>query len=118
MNSVNKREIVEKDLEILNKKIQQHGYDWKKRGGVGAFILAARKWDRIERFCCQQSPDKWNIFKAAENKKVTKDLFENIGDLRRYLILIEEEILYRQHKEEKEEEEEEEEEDQIVIKRP
>ena len=40
--------IVEEDIEVLEQKGKEYGDSWKKRGGVGAFMMLARKWDRIE----------------------------------------------------------------------
>src|ERR1039458_3589413 len=35
------------DTDTLRQKGIHYGDSWKARGGVGAFMMAARKWDRI-----------------------------------------------------------------------
>ena len=42
------QEIVLEDVESLSYSQESYGDSWKKRGGVGAFMMLARKWDRIE----------------------------------------------------------------------
>ena len=76
------------DVEILVEKEAKYKGSWKKRGGVGAFMMLARKWDRIESQLIQENFD---IFKLCQDDK---DFRENeIGDLRRYLMLVEAELL-------------------------
>ena len=36
------------DVVNLDKKDDFYGSSWKKRGGIGAFMMLARKWDRLE----------------------------------------------------------------------
>ena len=35
------------DWTSLDKSEQDYGDSWRKRGGVGAYMMLARKWDRI-----------------------------------------------------------------------
>ena len=37
------------DVQALNEAQFSYGDSWKRRGGVGAFMMLARKWDRLER---------------------------------------------------------------------
>ena len=37
------------DVTALEKAEESYGDSWKKRGGVGAFMMLARKWDRLEK---------------------------------------------------------------------
>lgn len=84
-----REEIVKLDLDVLNEKGKEYGDSWKRRGGVGAFMMLARKWDRIE----NQAKDKnWDIFKAVFATAREEGILDDIGDLRRYLILVEEEM--------------------------
>lgn len=72
------------DVEVLKRKGVEYGSSWRLRGGVGAFMMLARKWDRIEKAALDNGYD---IFAA-----LTKDpigLADDIGDLRRYLLLVE-----------------------------
>lgn len=42
------KDVQKKDHDYVDKKDRQYGSSWKKRGGVGAFMMLARKWDRLE----------------------------------------------------------------------
>ena len=41
-------ELANEDIAVLKEKEKTYGESWKLRGGVGAFMMLARKWDRIE----------------------------------------------------------------------
>lgn len=84
------REIVEADVEALEIAEQSYGDSWKKRGGVGAFMMLARKWDRIEN---QVKVDKYDIFSAICRNDSKDGILDDIRDLRRYLMLVECEYL-------------------------
>ena len=84
----NVKEIANKDVDILLEKEKTYGDSWKKRGGIGAFMMLARKWDRIENQCFFNGFD---IFKCDPTEK--DGLLDDISDLRRYLLLVESEIL-------------------------
>jgi len=43
--------LVEDDVRELVEAEKSYGDSWRKRGGVGAFMMLARKWDRIENQC-------------------------------------------------------------------
>lgn len=76
-----------RDIEVLKEKGKHYGDSWRKRGGVGAFMMLARKWDRIENMATTKGYD---VF-AAERDGVLED----IADLRRYLLLVEGHMLER-----------------------
>ncbi len=40
--------VVWRDIETLQEKEATYRGSWKRRGGVGAFMMLARKWDRLE----------------------------------------------------------------------
>ena len=80
------RQITNGDVEGLLKAEQSYGDSWKKRGGVGAFMMLARKWDRIEN---QVKKHGWNVFLAMERDRRPEGIADDIKDLRRYLLLIE-----------------------------
>jgi hypothetical protein len=84
------RDIAQLDLTALKKAEESYGNSWRRRGGVGAFMMLARKFDRIEH---QSERHGWDIFKAGEAFKGEAGLLDDIKDLRRYLILVEEFIL-------------------------
>lgn len=72
-----------KDVLVLKEEV--YGDSWKKRGGVGAFMMLARKWDRIE---IAVKKWEWDVFEAIAN---TPGLLDDIQDLRNYLTLVEDE---------------------------
>ena len=84
------RDIAQLDLQALKKAEESYGNSWRRRGGVGAFMMLARKFDRIEH---QAEKHGWDIFEADEVYKGEAGLLDDIRDLRRYLLLTEEHIL-------------------------
>ena len=44
----NMKEVAQNDLEALKRAETSYGDSWRRRGGVGAFMMLARKFDRIE----------------------------------------------------------------------
>ena len=81
--------IAKKDFLKLEKAEKSYGTSWRKRGGVGAFMMLARKWDRSEQ---QVHIQEYDIFKAYAEDKRTEGVLDDIQDLRRYLLLVEEHI--------------------------
>lgn len=81
--------IVAQDVNHLIDAEKAYGDSWKKRGGAGAFFVLARKWDRIENQCFQKGYD---IFEAGKHFSGKDGLLDDIQDLRRYLILVEEHV--------------------------
>lgn len=79
--------ILDKDENILIEKEKAYGDSWHKRGGTGAFMVLARKWDRIETQCERVG---YNIFTGLEKYEGRDGLLDDIQDLRRYLALVEE----------------------------
>jgi hypothetical protein len=76
--------------KVLLAKNIQYGDSWKTRGGVGAFMIFARKWDRIE---LQAKRHGYHIFKACDADWGERDnLMDDIRDLRNYLTLVEHEM--------------------------
>lgn len=86
------QDIANTDVLVLLQKDASYGSSWKKRGGVGAFMMLARKWDRIENQV-QRISDKWDILAAGKHYSDAEGILDDIRDLRRYLILVESEIL-------------------------
>ena len=79
-------EVAKIDVEKLHKAEQSYGNSWKKRGGIGAFMMLARKWDRIEN---QVTKDGYDIFESIYNDPSDTGILDDIRDLRRYLLLVE-----------------------------
>ena len=78
--------IANEDVNKLVKAQESYGDSWRSRGGVGAFMMLARKWDRIEN---QVSKDGYDIFKTINNDPSSSGILDDIRDLRRYLLLVE-----------------------------
>ena len=74
------------DWTSLDRAEEDYGDSWRKRGGIGAFMMLARKWDRIEK---QVYDYTYDIFLALEEDKRPEGLMDDIKDLRRYLLLVE-----------------------------
>jgi hypothetical protein len=70
------------DIYTLIEKGETYGDSWKKRGGVGAAMMLARKWDRIEVALKEHGYD---IFKAIARVDY---LVDDIQDLGCYLWLV------------------------------
>jgi hypothetical protein len=98
------------DVAHLRMKEATYRGSWKRRGGVGAFMMLARKIDRLENMAQERTPvygpgpDKiiltttqFDIFAMIERKPDGSDgtALAEIRDLRRYLLLIESEMASR-----------------------
>lgn len=74
------------DAEKLEEAQVSYGDSWRSRGGVGAFMMLARKWDRIENQC---KKDGYDIFETIAKDPSNTGILDDIRDLRRYLLLVE-----------------------------
>lgn len=95
------------DVRHLEEKERSYGGSWKKRGGVGAFMMLARKWDRLETMLGtnddsginpNQPKQKYDIFEHIEVTSGSGDdgmPLAEVRDLRRYLLLVEAEMMAR-----------------------
>ncbi len=87
------------DVRALRKKEASYGSSWKRRGGVGAFMMMARKWDRLEVMLAKSNAimGKYDIFEHIETAPHGEDgtVLAEVRDLRRYLMLIEAEMMAR-----------------------
>lgn len=108
-------QIAKDDVEALEKAEKSYGDSWKKRGGIGAFMMLARKWDRIERALspgdgdsgptqeaqmvsqCKEHVRPYDILQGIESDKRAEGLIDDIRDLRRYLMLVEAEARAQGH---------------------
>jgi len=88
-------QVVDEDVAQIREKDKSYGGSWKKRGGCGAFMMLARKWDRLE---LQAETFSYDIFNAVEADGRKEGIIDDIRDLRRYLLLVEAEVLARQSK--------------------
>ena len=78
-------EVTTSEVHKLHEAEKSYGNSWKQRGGVGAFMMLARKWDRIEK---QVEGYRYDIFDAMANDKRPEGLLDDVRDLRRYLFLV------------------------------
>lgn len=83
-----------RDNAMLITKESTYKGSWKRRGGVGAFMMLARKWDRLEAMCQEKG---YNIFDAVGGDMSGEDgtTIAEIRDLRCYLTLVEAEMVAR-----------------------
>lgn len=91
------RLIAEEDVRETWRKDVSYSRSWRKRGGVGAFMMLARKWDRLEEFC-KRCDATWDIFRSIFNTGYSGEdgtTLAEIRDLRRYLLLVEAEMRAR-----------------------
>ena len=79
-----------RDCEEVRKRDESYGSSWKKRGGVGAFMMLARKYDRIDTNTPNHSLHEFRNHTGDEG--VTDTIANDLKDFRRYLLLIETEI--------------------------
>jgi hypothetical protein len=104
--------VADTDVKEVTRKDIEYGASWLRRGGVGAFMMLARKWDRLETALAPHTDDPtrangsteahrvapWDIVTAAIVDGREEGIIDDIRDLRRYLLLVESEII-RQHRE-------------------
>lgn len=81
-------EVARMDMSVLMEKNASYGESWKRRGGIGAFMMLARKFDRIENILKEFSGASF-IRQIRNNPGQVQD---DISDLRRYLLLVEDEM--------------------------
>lgn len=88
--------VADQDVGEVWMKDLSYGQSWKKRGGVGAFMMLARKWDRLDEFC-RRCAAAWDIFAVIIHTKDVQGAdgtaLAEIRDLRRYLLLVEAEMI-------------------------
>lgn len=84
-------------IEVILDKNREYGGSWKSRGGVGAFMMFARKWDRLENALTIRDEQKKvigfrDLFAVAEKDTRAEGIVDDLEDLRNYLILAIDEI--------------------------
>jgi len=78
--------LAQRDIAQLQHAEKSYGDSWRKRGGVGAFMMLARKFDRIEN---QSMKNHWDVFGAILEDPSNAGILDDIRDLRCYLYLVE-----------------------------
>lgn len=84
--------ISETDVKAVRHSDVQYNASWKARGGVGAYFVAIRKYDRLEARAKQAGYD---VFEAVRTDLRPEGIIDDIRDLRRYLLLWEAELMNR-----------------------
>jgi len=74
--------IIERDYTFILKRDQEYHASWLKRGGVGAFMMLARKWDRFSPMVIEFNNDPVDMLLARP------DRVDDVQDLRHYLALV------------------------------
>jgi hypothetical protein len=97
----NLEDISTSDVDEVKAKDISYGSSWKKRGGIGAFMMLARKWDRLEEIC--KAKFSYDVIEAVKADMSGKDgsVLAEIRDLRRYLLLVEAEAVWECEQEKK-----------------
>ena len=102
--------VAEDDVAVLQEKDKQYGGSWKRRGGAGAYMMLARKWDRLEQLMAREATivnrsrlgkpnvvvGQYDIFGHIQTDTRQEGVIDDIRDLRRYLLLIEAEARAQQ----------------------
>lgn len=89
------QEVANQDVSELNRKEKTYKGSWKRRGGVGASMMALRKVDRLEQMLCECSYDIFELISKEGLEGADGTAIAEIRDLRRYLLLIEAEMISR-----------------------
>ena len=95
--------VADADVANIEEKERAYGSSWKRRGGIGAFMMLARKFDRIEQRVSKEiaatesapGAQKHNLFQHIVADTRAEPLLDDIRDLRRYLMLVEAEMAAR-----------------------
>lgn len=96
--------VAAKDISTLRAKEETYQGSWKRRGGVGVFMMMARKWDRLESmlgkgrtFGNGKNAGAYDLFGFVEGDPSGKDgtVIAELRDLRCYLMLAEAELISR-----------------------
>lgn len=82
------KKLAEDDVNFVVKKDTTYAGSWRKRGGVGAAMMLARKWDRLENFLATHDKQ-YDIFDLILKSKDPEDILDDLKDLRCYLLLVE-----------------------------
>lgn len=93
------------DVAFVRMREETYRGSWKKRGGTAAFHMLARKWDRLENIsslCVDGYPPGYHVGEydifghiAAQPGGEDGSALAEVRDLRRYLLLVEAEMVAR-----------------------
>ena len=98
----NLKAVADSDINGLVASEKSYGNSWKLRGGVDTFHMLRRKWDRIEKSVATSIPattapavSPYDIFEHIAADRGADGLIDDVRDLRRYLMLVEAEMMAR-----------------------
>lgn len=90
------------DVAVLRAKEATYRGSWKKRGGVGAYMMLVRNFDRLEGILSPRTPAErggygYDVFAAIAADTSGRDgtALACVRDARRYLMLVEAEMMHR-----------------------
>lgn len=91
------------DIDTIEEKEKSYGSSWKRSGGIGAFMMLARKWDRIMQRvvtridAAEGTPgaSRDNVFEHLAADRRAEGVIDDIRGLRQYLLLVEAEMAAR-----------------------
>lgn len=82
-------QIAKEDVTGLEEAHTHYGDSCLKRGGVGLFMMLARKWDRLENSLRNEPSNKWDVLEKIRSDSRAEGVIDDIRDLRRYLMIVE-----------------------------
>jgi hypothetical protein len=95
--------IAQSDVNTIEDKEVSYGNSWKRSGGIGAFMMFARKWDRIMQRVATRieaangipGASRDNVFEHLAADRRSEGVIDDIRGLRQYLLLVEAEMVAR-----------------------
>jgi len=97
---VSLEEVAVRDVEGLMQARIEYGESWKKRGGCGAYFTIVRPLDRLDILCARPASNgvPFDIFQhCLDSPNGDEGVLNALRDLRRYLLLVEVELVQRGH---------------------
>lgn len=91
-------DIAREDAAGLRESQKSYGNSWKSRGGVGAYMMLARKADRLDNRVKRMPANggsAYDIFMHVFADQRAEGVIDDVRDLRRYLMLVEAEMRAR-----------------------
>jgi hypothetical protein len=78
-------DLISGDADFLRTAQKNYGNSWKMRGGVGAYMMMARKFDRMY---TRMKPYDGDIHRAIKAETYRDGMIDDLRDLRRYVTLV------------------------------
>lgn len=89
------------DVEGLLSARDEYGDSWKENGGIGAYFTLKRPLDRLVKLCSKMpkgGDGRYDIFAHCVESEGDGGALNAVRDLRRYLTLVEAELIERGEK--------------------